>query len=181
MRITNALVVIFGVAGFGCHLYAQAPARLSQLAGCGDDQTKFKVSRGEVRDHLETPEPGKATVYIVEVLNLADRGRIARPVILQGLDGKWLGATQGFTYLEATIAPGEHHLCSRWQSDQTAYSDQVSLYNFEALAGRRYFFRTQVVMQSKEDTPFIDLEPVSEDEGQFLMSQAARSVSKPKQ
>jgi hypothetical protein len=179
MRITNALVVIVGLAGFGCHLSAQAPARLSQLAGCGDDRTKFKVSRGEVKDTLETPEPGKATVYIVEVVNLADKGRVARPVILQGLNGKWIGATQGFTYAEATIAPGQHHLCSRWQSDETGYSDQVSLYNFEAVAGRRYFFRTQVVSQSK-GLPFIDLELVSEDEGRFLMSQAARSVSTPK-
>jgi hypothetical protein len=179
MRIANALVVILGVTGFGCHLYAQAPARLSQLAGCGEDQTKFKVSRGEVKNSLETPEPGEATVYIVEVVNLADKGRIARPVILQGLDGKWIGATQGFTYVKAVMAPGEHHLCSRWQSDQTAYSNQVSLYNFEAVAGRSYFFRTQVVMQSK-DVPFIDLEPVSEDEGRFLMSQAAHSISTPK-
>jgi hypothetical protein len=155
--------------GFGCHLSAQAPARLSQLAGLRrrSDEVQSLARRGQ--GYAGDSEPGKATVYIVEVVNLADKGRVACPVILQGLNGKWIGATQGFTYVEATIAPGEHHLCSRWQSDETGYSDQVSLYNFEAVAGRHYFFRTQVVSQSK-GLPFIDLELVSEDEGRFLMS-----------
>jgi hypothetical protein len=158
-------------------------AGTSPLAACGDDTTSYDVSRGSMGDSVSTPDAGKATVYIVEPSDMGDKGRFNRLTIRHGLDGAWLGATQGFTYLSRTVDPGVHHLCSRLQSHLRAFSDQVSLNNFEAEAGKRYYFRVVQIMVvgAMEGSVYtIDLQPVSEDEGRLLVSEAAVSLSKKK-
>jgi hypothetical protein len=122
-------------------------------------------------------------LYIIELADLNDKGKIGRPLVRQGLDGTWIGATQGFTYVSAPIDPGIHHLCSHWQSRLKRWSDQVSLNNFEAVAGKTYYFRLQIGYEAGVDggaPAMIDLQPISEDEGRLLVSEAARSSSKPK-
>ena len=168
---------------------AQSPAPVSSppasavpslTAACGDEKAAFSVDRGPIGDKAAAPAD-QARVYIVEIYNLRDKGRFNRPTVRQGLDGAWLGATQGFTYLSAEVAPGPHHLCSRWQSHFGALSNQVSLNNFEAEAGKQYYFRASIVIPGGADgtgEPSIDLQPISEDEGRFLISEAAQSVSK---
>ena len=153
----------------------------SPLAACGDEKISFNVDRGKV-GALAPLVPGKAALYIVEFFDLRDKGKINRPTIRQGLDGAWIGATQGFTYVTASIDPGEHHLCSRWQSHFGQLSDQISLNNFDAVAGKTYYFRVQINVQGGDPPgPFsIDLQSVSEDEGRFLVSEEAQSISKPK-
>jgi hypothetical protein len=150
------------------------------LAACGDEKVSFDVDRGEVKDQTALPEPGKATLYIVELFNLRDKGKFGRPTLKHGLDGRWIGATQGFTYVSASVEPGEHHLCSRWQSHFGKLSDQVSLYSFTAEPDKIYYVRAQISMMGDGDILSMDLEPVSTDEGRYLVSQAARSLSKPK-
>jgi hypothetical protein len=184
MRASAAGILLCGLVGCALSVAAQTEsASKSLLAACGDEKTAFAVSRGDVGDQIAAPEDGKAAVYIVELYNLRDKGRFNRPTIRHGLDGAWLGATQGFTYVSAAVDPGEHHLCSRWQSHFGMLSDQVSLYNFNAEAGKRYYFRVQITVEGSTGGAgpvSIDLEPVAEDEGRFLVSEAAQSVSKPK-
>ena len=183
MRAISAILLLCGLIVCAVSAGAQTtPAPNPFLAACGDEKTSFDVSRGAVGDTARALEPGKAVVYIIEVFNIRDKGRFNRPTIKHGLDGAWIGATQGFTYVSAAIDPGEHHLCSRWQSHLNALSDQVSLYNFTAAENNRYYFRVQINIEGNTagGAVSIDLEPVSEDEGRFLLSQAAQSVSKPK-
>lgn len=161
-----------------------APTLNSPLAACGDEKITYEVTRGETGEPMVAPESGKAMIYIIEIFNLRDKGRFNRPTIRHGLNGAWLGATQGFTYLSTSVDSGQQHLCSRWQSRFGYLSQQVSLYNFDAVPGKTYFFRAQISVEGATgDTVSpvsIDLQPVSEDEGIFLLSQAARSLSKPK-
>ena len=184
MRAAIGIVLMCGFVGCVLHAAAQKEsASKSLLAACGDEKTTFDVSRGKVGDQMVSPDADKATVYIIELYNLRDKGRFNRPTIRHGLDGTWMGATQGFTYVSTVVDAGEHHLCSRWQSHFGALSDQVSLYNFHAETGKRYYFRVQINVEGSANgtgTVSIDLEPVSEDEGQFLVSEAAQSQSKPK-
>jgi hypothetical protein len=185
LRFALSAILACGLICGALHTAAQAPpsqatAANSPLAACGDENVSFDVSRGEVKDQTDAPAPGKATLYIVEFFNLRDKGRVGRPTLKHGLDGKWLGATQGFTYLSASIEPGEHHLCARWQSHFGKLADQVSLYNFNAEAGQRYYVRAQINVVGDNDILSMDLEQVSEDEGRFLVSEAAHSESKPK-
>lgn len=182
VRRTVPAIVFASVVLGGClaaHA-AEQPAPGSPLAACGDDKIGFDVERGEVKDHTEAPEPGKATVYIVELFNLRDKGKFGRPTLKIGLDGQWLGAVQGFTYLSASVAPGEHHVCARWQSHFGKLSEQVSLLNFSAEEGKIYYIRAHINVMGDQDVLSMDLEPVSTDEGRFLISEAARSQSKPK-
>src|ERR1700743_22295 len=112
MRAGIGLILLCGLLGYGSSLAAQAaPAPNPLLAACGDEKETFDVSRGAVGDHAVASETGKAIVYIIEIFNLRDKGRVNRPTIRHGLDGTWLGATQGFTYVSAVVDPGEHHLC----------------------------------------------------------------------
>ena len=160
-----------------------APSAASPIAACGDEAVTFSVERGPVGDNpAAVPSPGQATLYIIELYNLRDKGRFNRPTIRQALDGSWIGATQGFTYLKASIAPGTHHLCSRWQSHSSSLSDQISLNNFNAVAGQSYYFRVQISVEgdSGGGAISIDLVPLSEEEGRFLVSEAAQGGSKPK-
>jgi hypothetical protein len=186
LRLAPVVIFISTLAGYTLHAAAsQIPAPTpgalpSPLAACGEDKVSFDVDRGEVRDQMDPPEEGQATLYIVELFNLRDKGKFGRPTLKHGLDGHWIGATQGFTYVSASIAPGMHHLCSKWQSHFGKLSDQVSLYNFNAEPGKRYYVRAQINVMGDNDVLSMDLEQVSEDEGRFLISEAARSVSKPK-
>jgi hypothetical protein len=176
MGLANAAAVAIGLTLLLLPTAAQtAPKPSSPLAACGDPQTMFNVSRGEVKDRIDPPEPGEATLYIVEFYGLGDTGRMSRPLLQLGLDGQWIGATQGITYVSASIPPGEHHLCSMWQAHGSPWNS-ASLYNFRAEAGKRYYFRAQI----DDKGYYVDLQPVSEDEGRLLVSQAARSISRPK-
>jgi hypothetical protein len=159
----------------GCACHAPAQSQPGPLAACGNPETSFVVTRGEIKDPTDGPAPGKATLYIVEFYGLGDTGRINRPLLKHGLDGRWIGATQGITYVSASIPPGEHHLCTMWQSHGSPWNS-ASLYNFRAEAGKRYYFRAQI----DDKAYYVDLQPVSEDEGRLLVSQAARSISQPK-
>jgi hypothetical protein len=177
MHLVNAVIAVIGLTLWVLPAAAQttaSPVR-SPLSACGDDRTIFDVSRGEMKDRRDPPAPGKATLYIVEFYGLGDTGRMNRPLLKHGLDGEWIGATQGITYVSASIAPGEHHLCSMWQEHGNPWHN-TSLYNFHADAGKRYFFRAQI----DDKAYYVDLQPVSDDEGRLLVSQAARSISRPK-
>lgn len=177
MGLAN-FTLAFTTLALGIVPIAAAPASSqtrSLLAGCGDPQTMFEVSRGETKDQIEPPEPGKAQLFVIEFYGLGDTGHMSRPLLKIGLDGQWIGAVQGITYLSASITPGEHHLCSTWQSHGSPLHS-TSLYNFHADAGKRYYFRAQI----DDKAYYADLEPVSEDEGRLMVSQAARSISQPK-
>jgi len=182
MRAAVWCCLMFGIISASMQAQ-QVPTAASPLAACGDDKTSFSVERGPIGDTATAPTTDMATVYVIELYNLRDKGKFNRPTLRQGLDGAWIGATQGFTYVSAAVKPGSHHLCSRWQSHFGSLSEQVSLYNFDAVAGKRYYFRVQIVVEGSGEgaaPASIDLQPVSEDEGRFLVSEAAQSISKPK-
>ncbi len=155
---------------------------LSPTAACGDEKAQFDVSLGPRSSPVPAPAAGAARLYIIELGDLSDKHRFGRPTVRQGLDGAWIGATQGFSFVRADVQPGDHHLCSRWQSHFSRLTSEISLNNFTAEAGRTYYFRLQITFQGSGGDavgpPVIDLQPVSEDEGRFLVTEAAPSVSR---
>jgi len=178
-----ARVVLVGWMGLSVGVWAQqTPGLVSPLTGCGPDATQFSTSHGEVGDTTPPESSDNATLYVIEIYNLSDKGRFNRPTIRIGMDGAWAGATQGFSYLRFPAKPGVRHLCARWQSHIGRLSQQVSLFNFDAEAGKTYYLRVQIAVEggSGGNAASIDLQPVSVDEGRFLVSEAARSISHPK-
>jgi hypothetical protein len=110
---------------------------------------------------------------------------VGTPTIRVGLNGNWVGANQGTSYISFTVDTGEQHLCANWQSVWKQLSSQHSFTSFTAEAGKTYFFRVMVGFQSYTPGPSstansvvcsIDLQPVNPDEGKYLIASSPLSV-----
>ncbi len=149
----------------------EAPALTLVSAACGADNVKFKVqSKG--RQPAAQPEPGKALVYVVEEFGRPGN-EIGRPTIRVGLDGAWVGANRGTSYLSFSVEPGEHHLCADWQSLPPWLSLQPAFDKLTAASAKTYYFRARVLENHGYFT--LDLDEMNSDEGQFLVSTLAAS------
>lgn len=138
---------------------------------CGPDNIKFSV-RSIGPQPAAQPDAGKAMVYVVE-----DFGRpaneIRRPTIRVGLDGAWVGANRGSSYLSFSVEPGEHHLCTDWQSLPPWLSVRPSLAELRAEPSHSYYFRARVMEGAGFFT--LDLEPMNSDEGKMLVATSPES------
>jgi len=125
------------------------------------------------------PEPGKALVYVAEDFPQVQLS-IGSPRIKVGLDGAWVGATHGNSYLFFSVDPGEHHLCIKWQSSLERFSKLASFARLTAEAGKTYYFRSRITFSSQWANEYLDLDAVDPDEGQYLVtsSQAVASHAK---
>jgi hypothetical protein len=141
------------------------------LSACGPADVKFDV---KVDQNQSVPEPpsDKALVYVIED---TEPGWITSRI---GLDGAWIGANHGNTHFSFSVLPGEHHLCSNWQSSLKSQSSFYSLANFTAEAGKVYYFRTWIAYT--RDLARLDLEAVNSDEGRYLVAASALATSHPK-
>ncbi len=143
-------------------------------AACGPDVVKFSASPGG-NQSAQQPEPGKALVYVVEQFE-SPTNALVTPTLRVGLDGSWVGASYGTSYLFFPVEPGPHHLCSDWQSFPPLVPDvQVSLAGLTAEAGQTYYFRAHIVQHSATGPWTLDLERVNDDEGQLLVDTAQPS------
>jgi hypothetical protein len=151
-------------------------ATTAALSGCGPANIKFAVKQDQTEPPSE-PESGEALIYVIE-----NRGLLAClggcQTIRIGLDGAWIGANQGNTHFSFSVLPGEHHLCSNWQSSLAVDSSFYSLANFTAEAGKVYYFRTRLWFSDR--TPCLDLDVVNSDEGAYLVAASPHVVSHPK-
>jgi hypothetical protein len=149
---------------------------------CGPMSVKFQIKMDDTQSPSVTPEPGKALVYVIE----DQQFKAAKDVIVRiGLDGAWVGATRGDSYLSFPVEPGEHHLCANIMSGLLSAGRRVSLFGLTTEAGGVYYFRARTtggpssVMNRNglDDTISIDLDLLNRDEGKFLVAYSSRSVS----
>jgi len=98
--------------------------------------------------------------------------------IRAGLDGAWVGANKANSYFIFSVAPGEHHLCSSWQSSLKTFAAYHSLTSFTAEVGGIYYFRTRFWTSDRESR--LDLDEINGDEGRYLISTSSLAVSHPK-
>jgi hypothetical protein len=138
---------------------------------CGPLDSKFDahVEPGQTAAQLE---PGKALVYVAEDFTKAP-GELGNPTLRVGLDGAWVGATRTDSYLAFAVEPGEHHLCTSWQSHWQRLSKLAAFAGFTAQPGKVYYFRERIAYASAGDhvaNMHLDLEPINPDEGQYLVA-----------
>lgn len=148
-------------------------------ASCGPNEIHFSVKADRSQHSIGQPEPGKALVYVIEEFQNVSGGFI-RPTVRVGLDGRWVGANRGSSYLFFSVAPGEHHLCANWQSSSEEISSQYSLTNFTAESGNVYFFKVEPRVESihdRGDAWSKDLAPVNPDQAKYLIAISPLSVS----
>jgi hypothetical protein len=126
-------------------------------------------------------EPGKALVYFIE--DDSNFGSFPKPTTRMGVDGKWVGATHGNSYMAFSVDPGEHHVCASWQFGVILGKGKMaSAAHFTAEPGGVYYFEVTNTFLRGENSAITDmrLKPLDSDEGQLLANKYAASVSKPK-
>jgi hypothetical protein len=169
-----AMVVFFS-------LYAWAADNSGPGApGCGPDTAKFAVET-DAGATVAKPEPGKALIYFIE--DDSKFGSFPKPTTRMGVDGKWVGATHGNSYMAFSVDPGEHHVCASWQFGVILGKGKMaSAAHFTAEPGGVYYFEVTNTFLRGENSAITDmrLKPLDSDEGQLLANKYAASVSKPK-
>jgi hypothetical protein len=162
-------------------LAQENPALAHAQAACGPLGVRFDAQTSASQPNAQ-PEPGKALVYVVEDYRLAP-GELINPTIRVGLDGAWKGATRANSYLFFSVDPGEHHLCTNWQSSLKRLSRLAAFARLTAEPGKTYYFRAHITYSHAGEGNAhadLDLDPVDPDEGQFLVTSSRLSNSHPK-
>jgi|SRR5579862_4916831 len=174
-----AFVVILIATSISAQDSASAP---SPLSVCGPMSVKFQIKMDDSQPPNVTPEPGKAIVYVIE----DQQFKAAKDVIVRvGLDGDWVGATRGDSYLSFPVEPGEHHLCANIMPGLLSTGRRVALFGLTTEQGGVYYFRVRTTggpssamgRNGLDDTISIDLDPLNRDEGKLLLAYSSRSVS----
>jgi hypothetical protein len=176
-----SLLVTFTLVTFMAPAVAQGPDLQAAEAACGPAGVQFGTQTST--DHTPPQvESGKSQVYVVEIFD-KNAGQLARPTLRVGIDGKWAGAVKGSSYLSFPVDPGEHHLCTNWQSVWKHFSQKAAFTNFTADAGKAYYFRAHIIESGPTGSGnfTLDLEPVNEDEGKYLVAANSLAVSHAKQ
>jgi hypothetical protein len=169
--------VLFAASALAQNNPALAPAQ----GACGPLNVNFDATTSASQPAAQ-PEPGKALVYVAEEFKKAP-GELGNPTIRVGLDGAWMGATRANSYLFFSVSPGEHHLCTNWQSSLKRLSRLAAFARFTADPGKTYYFRARITYSPYAHGTAnmnLDLDPVDPDEGQFLVTSFRLSNSHPK-
>ena len=138
-------------------------------AGCGPSTEMFDVKTTDLKHSVAQPEQGKALVYFfVDFINA--------PTMRVGVDGKWVGANDGKSYFFFQVAPGEHSVCTEWQSGTFKKSSERvgEAMHLTAEAGKTYYLRLNFGYQR------MHLELSDEAEGNFLIGSSLYATSQPK-
>jgi len=114
------------------------------------------------------PSPGKARVYVIEVVGTNNTGVTTRV----GVDGTWVGANTGRGYISFEVDPGGHNICADWQSIQKARQQDGGAMVMRAEEGKTYYFVVGVLVQALD----FNLTQVDEAEGQWLLSISQNSA-----
>lgn len=176
---------LFVVVLLAVSAYSQELTIAAAESACGPRNMQFRIETGAPSADAQV-EPGKALVYVVE----EQKFKALREVTVRmALDGTWVGANRGNTYLVFSVDPGEHHLCTDWVSDFLPSGRLVSLANFTAEPDKVYYFRARTTggpsaigdgKWESADGASLDLDLVNSDEGKLLVASSTRSVSHPK-
>ena len=67
-----------------------------------------------------------------------------------GLDGTWVGANHGRSYVSFAVEPGQHRVCTDWQSSFKAVQKLSGAADLTAEAGKTYYYRMEVTIPWKE-------------------------------
>jgi hypothetical protein len=167
------IILLFSL--FASPVLAQEPAPVvSSRGGCGPSEAHFDVKTDKKQHPVAPPDAGKAVVYVFEDMEYG-------PTMRVGLDGSWVGANKGKSYFYFSVDPGDHQVCTNWQSGTFKETSKRigSAMTLKAEAGKVYYLRTQVYERSERDRN-VKLELVETAEGQFLVSASAFSTSHPK-
>jgi hypothetical protein len=171
--------ILLTVLLFAAPALAQDQAAFA-AAGCGPDKVKFDVKAYDHPPASVAVQPGKALVYAFEDISRSNFG-FGGVTTKFGLDGTWVGANLDNSYFVFSVDPGDHSLCTSWQSSIASRSKLHAAASLTAEAGKSYYFRTVVFYNTDgKYPPTLKLEPVDPAEGRLLIASSPFSTSQPK-
>src|SRR5579862_4400080 len=154
----------------------------SDEPGCGPAAIKFQVHTDRNQHAVPNPQPEKALVVFLQ--DDAQFNSTPKPTARFGVDGTWVGATHANSYFYVFLDPGEHHLCTSWQSRVvlTRPARSTAAAHFTAEAGKTYYFRARDSVTSDFNgaavsNPEVKLEPLDSDEAKVLLNSFVLSQS----
>jgi Protein of unknown function (DUF2846) len=179
--------IVIAVLFLAGQLLAQntAPDQAAQArmaAGCGPNEIHFDVKTDKHQHPAGQPEAGKALVYIFNDTDKDNLPHIGGLTTRVGLDGAWVGANDGKSYFFFQVNPGDHRLCTSWQSVLKSRTQVSSATSLTADAGKIFYFRTKTPDHPGPGrTQQIELVSVDPAAAQILIAASAFSTSHPKQ
>jgi hypothetical protein len=147
--------------------------------GCGSSKAGWDVKT--VKDHPPSPklQDGKALVYVVQTIWRQPGIVIGsdKATTRVGVDGTWIGANHGDSYIFFPVDPGEHNICTDWQSTFCVRSGLASAVDLNAEAGAIYYFRVKVRDASQYRPGEVKIEPIDKAEARLLLGSSSFSTS----
>jgi hypothetical protein len=141
--------------------YSLAPVQ----AACGARDGAADVSAGG--DPAVGPAGGLARIYVFT----AQRGSVPSHggSVRVGVDGRWVGTNESYTYTYVDVPAGMHHLCvgSEVKKFLPGTSSAVALARVEVFAGKSYFFTNRRL--NLLGWRVFDLQPLDEDQGAMYL------------
>jgi hypothetical protein len=167
MRIAILLALVCAAPAYG----QNATKDFRTQAGCGPQKTEYRVILEAPDKGVIAPSPGKARVYVVELLaaNNMNTGITTRV----GVDGNWVGANTGRGYMTFEVDPGSHYICADWQSSMEQRQRDGAAIAMKAAEGETYYFVISILAQALD----FSLTEADEAEGQWLLSISQKSVA----
>lgn len=156
---------------------------------CGNEKVSFEIQLQKNPPAPAAPEAGKAQIVFIEksekppAIGCLSAGVSCNDVTRFGVDGVWVGATKGNSYVPIAIEPGVHHLCA--VVGKEVHAEPVS-----AEAGHAYYFQVEYAAEGRQygtaKDPNYQVEKnvrfsmLNEDEGKYRIKASALSVAIPK-
>ena len=153
-------------------------------AGCGPATASFEVKTDKNHRPMAQSEPGKALVYVVEDVKNPQAMTFGQVTTRVGLDGNWVGANHGQSYTFFLAEPGEHRLCSDWQSSLKGLRRLSGAADLTVEAGKTYYYRSEVTIpwtghgeeHGNDQEGEVKLRVLDDSEGLLLISKSASSA-----
>jgi hypothetical protein len=174
---------------FAASAFAQAPPA-GLPAACGSGKVSFNVTLDNAHNTPAQPDQGQARVYFIQ--DNGTWGEDQHNTLRIGMDGAWVGAYKDNSWFFISVQPGEHHVCANVQS-HFSVGQLVALAHFTAEAGKAYYFRTRFLgglippeltggnkswNHESPPPPYLDLDLVDSDQGEYLVASSPQSVWK---
>jgi hypothetical protein len=166
-------------------------------AACGGPSAKFTVQPGALIQPTVSIGKDEARVYILDdtVIPFQPGQHLSGAATIKvGLNGQWIGATKGRSYIALPVQAGEDHFCGRVQLSRFRWPagcfmvGNTALLQLHVVAGQTYYVRARAYKIDLGDDGFlcaVNLDTVNPDEGKLLLAESLpavwKKISPPKQ
>jgi hypothetical protein len=175
------LKILIVVLLFGVPICARAQSSEDQSSGgCGPSKDGWDVKTAKEHPPAPKPQDGKALVYVFQTMVDAPPIGGNKATTRLGVDGAWVGANHGDSYFFFSVDPGEHSICTDWQSTLYTRSGLAAAADLKAQSGATYYFRIRVRDVTNYRSGDVEIAPMDKSEARLLLGKSEFATSHPK-